>query len=104
MSAEPILVLVAHRAQAGSTERAVRELTDLVATVISTEPACRGIRMYQDPADPTRILLLEEWTDREAYLGPHMQTPHLTAFIGRAAEFLAGPPEIGFWQPLQAGR
>jgi quinol monooxygenase YgiN len=98
MSAEPTLVLVAHRALPGCLDRAVNELKALIATVIATEPECHGIRFYQDLADPTRILLLEEWSDQAAYLGPHMQTPHLTAFISRAAEFLVVPPEISFWR------
>jgi quinol monooxygenase YgiN len=40
------------------------------------------------------MLLIEEWTSEAAYTGPHMQTPHLQAFIGRAGAFLAGPPDI----------
>ncbi|MGH7630999.1 MAG: putative quinol monooxygenase [Gemmatimonadales bacterium] len=75
MSAEAILVLVAHRALPGCVDRALSELKELIATVLATEPACHGIRLYQDLADPTRILLLEEWADQAAYVGPHMQTP-----------------------------
>jgi len=101
MAGQPITVLVAYRAQSGLADVAVGELTDLIATVVLTEPHCRGIRLYQDPADPTRILLYEQWTDQAVYLGTHMQTPHLTSFIERARGFLAGPPEISFWK-LQA--
>jgi len=32
------------------------------------------------------------------FLGPHMQTEHIVAFIARVEEFLAGPPEISFWR------
>jgi quinol monooxygenase YgiN len=98
MAPQPVTVLVAYRAQPDTADIAVRELTQLIATVVSREPACRSIRLYQDPADPSRILLWEEWTDQAEYVGPHMRTPHLTAFIERAGGFLAGPPEIGFWQ------
>ncbi len=98
MSSPPVTVVIAYSALPDKTEQAVRELSELIATVVATEPDCFLIRLLQDPADPTRILLYEEWTSREAYLGPHFQTPHLTAFIARAGEFFAGPPEIRFWK------
>ncbi len=90
-------VLIGYRAQPGKADVAARELGALIATVVATEPDCRGIRLYQDPSDPTRILLYERWTSREAYLGDHLHTSHLEAFKARAPEFLAGPPEITFW-------
>lgn len=96
MPEQPVTVVIAYRARPGAVDVALRELNELVATVVATEPHCRGIRLYQDPADPTRILLHERWADRGSYLGPHMRTPHLTGFIDRAKDFLAGPPEIGF--------
>jgi quinol monooxygenase YgiN len=98
MTPQPVTVLVAYQAQPGAAEIAVRELTELIGTVVAKEPACRGIQLYQDPGDPSRILLWEEWADRAEYVGPHMQTPHLTAFIERAAGFLVGPPDISFWR------
>ena len=55
------------------------------------------IRVLTDLSEPRRILLVEEWTSREAYEGPHFGTPHLRAFIGRAPELFAGPPDITFW-------
>jgi len=97
MTEQAVTVLLTYRAQPGLAEVAVRELTELIATVVATEPDCRGIRLYQDPTDPTRILLCEHWTGRAVYVGPHMQTPHLTKFIERATGFLAGPPDINFW-------
>lgn len=60
----------------------------------------RGIWLHKDTATPEKFLLMEHWTSEEAYAGPHMRTPHLTAFVGRAFEFLAGPPEITFWRGI----
>jgi quinol monooxygenase YgiN len=97
MNTPPILVLITYRAQPGREEAAVRDLGALIATVRAKEPDCLGITMLTDAADPARILLYERWTSREAYLGPHLQTPHLRAFRERAATLFAGPPEIVFW-------
>jgi len=86
-------VAITYQAQPDQIETAVRAL--------ATEPDCFGIQLYQDPADPARIFLFEEWTSREAYLGPHLQTPHLLAFKASSGPLFVGPPERSFWR-LQA--
>jgi len=98
MSRRPITVLIVYRALPGMADAGLRALADLVATVVAEEPACFGITVHQDASEPTRILLYEEWKDQASYLGPHMQTPHLRAFIERAPELFAGPPDISFWE------
>lgn len=100
MSNAPIVVLITYRARPGREQAAKSELASLIATVVSKEPDCSGITMLEDSADPARILLHELWTSRDAYLGPHMRTPHLEAFKQRAGDFMAGPPEITFWTTL----
>ncbi|MBK9062820.1 MAG: antibiotic biosynthesis monooxygenase [Acidobacteria bacterium] len=97
MTPPHVTVLIEYRAQPDHAAEAVFELDTLVAKVVASEPDCFGIRLLQDPADPTRVLLYEEWSSREAYLGPHFQTPHLKAFIERGPALFAGPPEIRFW-------
>lgn len=98
MAAEPVTVVISYRAQAGQGARALSELGALIREVVAREPDCLGIRLHQDPDDDTRLLLYEAWSSRAAYSGPHMQTPHLGAFIAKAREFLAGPPTIEFWR------
>ena len=100
MPVAPVLVLITYRALPGREVAAKEELRSLIATVVASEPDCSGITMLEDAADATRILLYEGWTSRDAYLGPHMQTPHLRAFIERAGTFMAGPPEITFWRTI----
>jgi quinol monooxygenase YgiN len=102
MSNDEVVVLIRYRAQPGREEVATRELAALIAVVRSAEPACFGITMLRDASEPAQILLYERWTDREAYLGPHMETPHLRAFKARAGELFAGPPEITFWKGVAA--
>lgn len=97
-----LIVVVRYQAQPGKSDLAVREIASLVADVRSNEPDCLGISLDRCEDDPGRIVLRERWTSREAYLGPHMQTPYLRSFIGRAAGFLAGAPDISFWQEIAA--
>jgi len=100
MGADPIVVLIEFKIQPGKEVLATDVMTSLIATVRREEPACSGITMIRDAADPTRVLLYELWPDRDSYLGPHMDTPHIQAFKAQAAGLFAGPPEITFWETV----
>jgi len=100
MSADPIVVLIGFKIQPGRESLATQVMTSLIATVRREEPACSGITMIRDATDPTRVLLYELWPDRESYMGPHMDTPHIKAFKAQAGELFAGPPEITFWHTV----
>ncbi len=89
-------VLVRYSTQPGMAATALEHIKKLVATVLATERSCAGIDVLQDIDMPERITLVERWPDRETFLGPHMQQPHINEFIQSAGAFLAGPPEITF--------
>ncbi|MGE5927702.1 MAG: putative quinol monooxygenase [Gemmatimonadota bacterium] len=93
-----VTVLIRYLAQAGKSAVAKRELDALVQVVLAQEPACKGIWIHENTAAPEQLLLVERWADEASYTGPHMQTPHIQAFMVRAREFIAGPPEITFWR------
>lgn len=97
MHAQPIVVLIEFRIQPGKESLATQVMTSLIATVRREEPACSGITMIRDAANPSRILLYELWPDRDSYMGPHMETPHIKAFKAQGGDLFAGPPEISFW-------
>ena len=97
MRTDRIVVLIDFKIQPGKESLATQVMTSLIATVRREEPACSGITMISDAADPTRVLLYELWPDRESYMGPHMETRHIKAFQAQAGELFAGPPAITFW-------
>lgn len=97
MTDESVTVIIHYVAQPDRIAVATQALADLIRTVVIEEPDCLGITMHQDLDDPARIVLIEEWSSREAYTGPHMDTPYIKQFIGRAAERYVGPPSITFW-------
>ena len=103
MSDSTVTVLIRFEAQTGKGEMARRALGDLISTVLEKESDCLSIRLHQGLDDPDRLFNIERWTSREAYEGPHMQTPHLQAFIEDSREFLTGPPEITFWREADSG-
>lgn len=97
MSFESVVVLVRYRAQDGRVDRALRELEALVRLVVA-EPGCDGIAIHRGVSEPLEILLHERWSDAGTYLGSHLETPHLQAFIAKAGELFAGPPELTLWR------
>ncbi len=98
MNAPDVIVIINYRALPDHEEKALKMLTDLVAVVRAAEPDCKGITVIKGASDPGTFMLIETWTSREAYLGPHMLTPHIRAFKERAGDFMDGPPGITFWQ------
>jgi quinol monooxygenase YgiN len=94
----PVTVVIIYRALPGKEEAALEALGALVSTVVAVEKECLGITVLQDASDPTRFLLYEAWTDKASYVGPHLQTPHIRAFIDGAPGLFAGPPDISFWE------
>ena len=95
-----VVVIVVYRALPDHVDAAKSAISTLIATVQSDEPDCGGITMLQDSGEPARFTLIEQWPSQEIFLGPHMQQPHIQAFIQGAGEFLAGPPDITFWHPV----
>lgn len=92
-----VIVLLKFKAQQDKGDHAVSELTDLLEKV-KEEPHFVSIKLHLDPNDPTSILLYEEWEDASYYNNDHMNTEHLQAFMANSESFLAGPPEITFWE------
>lgn len=101
MPADEVIVLIEYRALPGRENVAQEELARLVAIVVENEPDCSGIEILRDVDDGTRFVLYERWSSREAYTGPHMRTPHILEFIGKAADFMAAPPAITFLDAVE---
>lgn len=93
-------VVITCNIQPGKADVARQEFSAIIKTVVANEPACHGIDLHFDPEDPDRILLIEYWDNKDAFLGPHMQTPHMQEFLERSQAFLAGTPDFGFWRVL----
>ncbi len=97
MSAAAATVVIEYRALPGKGALAHAALADLIATVVQEEKDCRRITLLENADDDTHFMLYEEWTSREAYTGPHMETQHILAFIERASTLFVGPPSRTFY-------
>ena len=96
-SAENSIILLKFKTQPNKGSQALEELNKLPEEV-KKEPNFVSIKLHVDPNDDTNILLYEEWQDLAYYTGPHMETSHLTGFMANSVNFLAGEPEITFWE------
>ncbi|SRR5690606_26343579 len=91
-----IIVVVRYTAQPGKASEGLSALRELVGTVLAKESPCAGIDILQDLDRPESITLIERWPDPASFLGPHMQQPHIQAFMQSAGAYFTGPPEISF--------
>jgi quinol monooxygenase YgiN len=103
-NAKPVTVVITCAIRPDKLETARRELEAIIKIVMANEPACHGIRVYEDPKNPQHLLIIEDWDSEEIFTGPHMQTPHMQSFLKKAEGFLDGVAEFGFWREIPVVR
>lgn len=96
MQSEVVTVLIQLRLLTDCIEQGKADLLDLAREVSKFEPDCLAIELAQDMDDSTKVTMIEKWSSREAYEGPHMSSKRMLEFIDKSARFFVGPPEISF--------
>ncbi len=95
-----VTVVIKSAIQAGKMEIARQALDKVIITVLKTESACQKIQVYDDPNNPQQLLIIEEWNSKEIFLGAHMETAHMQAFMKLSESFIAEKPEFTFWNKV----
>jgi len=98
--ATPVTVVITCMLKPDQVQVAQQALAAVIKTVMEKEPACRGIRVHQDPDRPQRLLIIEYWDSKAIFTGPHMETPHMVAFLAQAKSFLDGEATFEFWNEI----
>jgi quinol monooxygenase YgiN len=57
--------------------------------------------LHRDPADPTRFMLYETWTDLDDVKEVQIHRDYRQAYLARLPEILREPRQVQFWQPLR---
>ena len=96
MQTSIVTVLIRTQLLPDCIEQGKQDLLDLAREVRKVEPDCLAIELAQDLDDPTNITMIEKWSSRDAYEGPHMQSSHMKSFIEQSSKYFAGPPDIFF--------
>ena len=63
------------------------------------EAGCRSYDLWQDAADPTRFVMVEEW-ESEAALQQHLTLPTLQRAVAALRPMGAGPIEVFRYQSV----
>jgi quinol monooxygenase YgiN len=103
-SENSVTIVITCQIDPSKIEVARREVAAIIATVVAKEATCRGIHLHEDVDDPNRLVLVEYWDSKDTFTGPHMQTPHMQAFLQHATTFLVGPPEFRYCREIAAAR
>lgn len=98
----PVTVVITCAIQPAKLDAARRDLRAVIQQVTALEPACQGIRVHEQPDAPQRWLIVERWASLGAFSGPHMQQPHMQAFLKSAESFLDGKADFAFWHEVLA--
>ena len=101
MQAGIVTVLIRTQLLPDFIEQGKQDVLDLAQQVRKVEPDCLAIELAQDLDNPANITMVEKWSSRDAYEGPHMQSSHMKSFIEQSSKYFAGPPDISFCHGTQ---
>jgi quinol monooxygenase YgiN len=85
----PFTMIVNFQPKAGEEQRLRDELNEMIEPSLA-EPGCLGYRPLVDPNQPGAMVIIEEWTGREA-LAEHFATPHFKRVADVLDEILVEP-------------
>lgn len=71
----PTIVVVAHWRTTEADLPDVLENAAAMRPLSLAEPGCLGYEIFQDPGDPTHVVLIEHYRDSNA-LDAHLNSPH----------------------------
>ena len=58
--------------------------------------------LHQDPDDPTRFMVYENWADQDEFFDVQFKRDYRKRYESQLPELLAEPRRIEMWRPLQA--
>lgn len=100
MAGEDLTVVAHIRARPGKEAELEKALLTLVEPTMR-EDGCLNYDLHRETDDAGHFVFYENWTSREA-LDRHLAASHIQAFLARADELLAAPPDIRTYRMLHA--
>ncbi len=94
MDETTVTVFAEFRAKAGMEEELGRLLKELIEPT-RKEKGCAQYDLHVDNSQRGHFLFYENWTSM-ALLQAHLNSPHLTAVLGRSAKLLEEPVRVTF--------
>jgi quinol monooxygenase YgiN len=97
-----VTVIAELRLKPDCVEKGKRDLIVFARKVRRREPDCLSIEVVHNLDEPTHIALIETWTSRGAYEGPHLQTQHMKVFVERSSQYFDGSAFVTFYESAAA--
>ncbi|MBI5387653.1 MAG: antibiotic biosynthesis monooxygenase [Verrucomicrobia bacterium] len=98
MNAKSLTVVATLKAKPGQESTLRQELLALIP-ITCQEPGCFNYDLHQSTDDPASFLFHENWASKP-HLDDHLARPHLRAFLAKAGDLLAEPPQITLWEKI----
>jgi quinol monooxygenase YgiN len=98
MNTKSLTVVASMKAKSGQEAILKQELLALIPTT-RKEPGCLNYDLHQAVDNPAGFLFHENWTSKQ-HLDDHLARPHLQAFLAKAGDLLAEPPQISLWEKI----
>lgn len=98
MNAKSLTVVATLNATPGQEATLRRELLALIAPS-RQDAGCVNYDLHQAVDNPGHFLFHENWTSKQ-HLDDHLARPHLKAFLAKAGDLLAEPPQITLWEKI----
>ena len=95
MSNTPVTVVATLKAQQGREHALEAELLALIP-ITRKETGCINYDLHRSTQDNSLFVFHENWTSQEA-LDAHLANEHLVAFMSKADELLAEPPDVALF-------
>ena len=93
-----LTVVATIKAKPGKEAALRQELLALIPTT-RQEPGCINYDLHRAVDNPAHFLFHENWTSKQ-HLDDHLARPHLQAFLAKAPELVAEPPQITLWEKI----
>jgi len=75
------------------------ELLMPIIDAVRHEPTFINHFLHQDPEDPTRLMVYENWTDQDEFYAVQIKRDYRKAY--ELPELLIEPRRVEIWQPMR---
>ena len=94
---DPITVVVTFTIKVGERDRFKAALLAHLPNCVA-EQTCERMWVYDDPEDPARFMLFEEWADRTEFLEVQLKRAYREPYMAATEQLWAAPRETTIWR------
>jgi quinol monooxygenase YgiN len=89
------LTVIARMRAKGGCEAALHDALSALVAPTRRAPGCLAYDLHTEVGEPARFWFYEVWSRPEDHAA-NLESPHITGFLGQAADMLDGDLEVHF--------